>query len=324
MFCSRCGQQIPDDAKFCFKCGTPIGTSGATGQTASAPNTPAAPPVAPSGVTEFKCPSCGAPLHPVFGEAVISCDYCGSSVSLGGNGWKAIQKHTMLAAKLTDPASVMPVVRAYVDTGFLHRKRFEESTVGEQKLTMVPYWVLPVAATTNYQYQDVAVSAGSTMATMAGSALLGNALSRGRGNTFIPIMAGPVVNPTRQDTISETYDFPIVAVRSLNSYQPKEYAFALADRAFFDKKGVPAGVPILNGDLTEEAARSAARSYVTQLQTEAAHKRHRMVSQLHSDVQVSEGELLHVPIWQVSLDRKGERTVILVDAHASKVMTPIS
>ncbi len=26
MFCSKCGQQNPEDAKFCFKCGSPFNT----------------------------------------------------------------------------------------------------------------------------------------------------------------------------------------------------------------------------------------------------------------------------------------------------------
>ena len=25
MFCVKCGQQLPDNAKFCFQCGTPVG-----------------------------------------------------------------------------------------------------------------------------------------------------------------------------------------------------------------------------------------------------------------------------------------------------------
>ncbi len=317
MFCVKCGQQLPDDAKFCFKCGTPMGGSAAPAPAAkAAPAAPAAPPV----VQEFKCPSCGAPLKPIFGETVITCDYCGSCVTLGGSGWKEISEHTMLVPKLVDADAVLALVRSFIDTGFFNRKKFEESQVVDRKLAMIPYWVLPVSATTNYQYQDVAVGVGSTVATMAMSAAIGGAINRGRGGAFIPIIAGPTVNPTRQDTITGTYEYPVLAVRALTNYQPKEYTFALTERTFFDRKGVPNGAAILNGDMAEEAAKNAAKSYVTQLQSEAAHKRHRMVSHFQSDVQVSDGELLHAPIWQVTLDRKGDRSIILVDAHSARVM----
>ncbi|HYK92646.1 MAG TPA: hypothetical protein VEY07_01215, partial [Thermoplasmata archaeon] len=79
----------------------------------------------------------------------------------------------------------------------------------------------------------------------------------------------------------------------------------------------------LNGDVGEDVAQSAARSYVTQLQTEAAHKKHMMVSQLNCQVQVSEAELLHAPIYSYVLERKGVRTTVLVDAHAAQIIRTI-
>lgn len=324
MFCIKCGTQLPDDAKFCFSCGAAIPQSGGAGSSATAPAsataTPSEGPLAPAGVQELKCPSCGAPIHPVFGETIVTCDYCGSSVTLGGSGWKEISKHSMLPLKVADAEAALKVVHGYVDTGLFHRKDFEESTMTNQKLTLVPYWVLPVTASTNYQYQDAAVGIGSTVAAMAGSALLANALGGGRGNTFIPIMAGPVVNPTRQDTITGNYEFPVVAVKAMADYQPKNYQFALEERTFFDRKQVPSGTPVLNGDLSEDAARNSARALVTQLQSEAAHHKHHMVSNFKTQVDVSEGELMHAPVWEFVLERKKEVHRILVDGHSARVM----
>jgi hypothetical protein len=108
------------------------------------------------------------------------------------------------------------------------------------------------------------------------------------------------------------------------AYQPKDYQFGLADRTFFDKKNIPNGTTILNGDLGEDAARHAAQAFVQQLQSEAAHKKHSMVSQLHTQVDISEGELLHVPIWYFQLDHKGAKTTILIDAHAGRVIRTVS
>lgn len=324
MYCIKCGAQLPDDARFCFSCGTPTPQSGgaaAGGSAAPSAAAPAsAPPIAPPGVQELKCPSCGAPIHPVFGETVVTCEYCGSSVTLGGSGWKEISKHSMLPLKVPDAQAALAVVHQYVDTGYFHRKDFEESKITSQKLTMVPYWVLPVTASTNYQYQDAAVGIGSTVATMAGSALLANALGGGRGNTIIPIMGGPVVNPTRQDTITGTYEFPVIAVKAMADYQPKDYQFALGERTFFDRKQVPDGTPVLNGDLSEDAARNSARALVTQIQSDAAHHKHHLVSNFKTQVDVSDGELMHAPVWEFVLQHKNETRRILVDGHAARVM----
>ncbi len=259
---------------------------------------------------------------------VVSCEYCGTSVSLGGAGWKEISKHSMLAPKILGASEALTVVHDAMDTGLFHRHAFEEATIVEEKLTFVPYWVIPTSASTNYQYQDMAVGIGGTVATVAAYAPLGSLLSggggrRGGGFSVIPIMAAPPVNPTRSATISAMYEYPVVAVKGLSSYQPKDYQFQLSDRAFFDKKQVPSGTPVLNGDLGEDAAQHAARSYVTSLQAETAQKKHHMVSHLETSVEVSEGELMHVPIWYFVLERKGQRSTILIDAHSGRVMTTI-
>ncbi len=331
MFCTKCGAQLPDGAQFCYKCGTPVGGAAAAPAAASAatPATAASSPtLAAAGVQELKCPACGAPIKPTFGEMVITCEYCGGSVTLGGAGWKEISKHTMLPLKILDRNAALKAVEVYVDQGFLHRNDFKESKVAEERLSYVPFWVMPASASTTYQYQAVGTAIGATAGTVAASAVLGSVLGgaiggRRGGVAVIPIMGGPVVNPTRSETVSGQYEYPVVAVKAMTAYQPKDYQFGLGDRTFFDKKTIPDGTPILNGDLGEDAARHAAQAYVQQLQSEEVHKKHNMVSQLRTQVDISDGELLHVPIWYFRLDRKGQSTTVLIDGHAGRVIRTI-
>ncbi len=323
IYCTKCGAQLPDDAKFCAKCGTPTAAGGGSGGGARPP-AQSGPTLGAAGVQELKCPTCGAPIKPVFGEMVITCDYCGGSVTLGGAGWKEINKHTMLTLTVPDREAALKVVKGYLDQGFFHRHFFEESKVAEERLSFVPFWVLPASASTTYQYQAVATSVGTTVGTIAAGALLGSALSGRRGGfTVIPIMGGPVVNPTRAETISGQYEYPIVAVKAMSAYQPKNYQFSLADRTLFDKKSIPQGTPVLNGDLGEDSAQHAAKAYVQQLQSEMAHKKHSMISNVRSEVDVSEGELLHVPVWYFQFDHKGDKPVVLIDGHSGRVIQTI-
>ncbi len=328
IFCRKCGAELPDDARFCSKCGASIGgeAGGAPGAggTGGGPGGASRTLLAPVGAQELKCPSCGAPIHPVFGEMVITCDYCGGSVTLGGQGWKEINKHTMLSLKVGDREAALQVVKAFLDQGFFHRHTFEEAKLMEGKLSYVPFWVLPASASTTYQYQAVATSVGATVGTIAAGALLGSMLGGGRGGyAVLPILAGPVVNPTRAQTISGEYEYPIVAVKAMGDYQPKDYQFSLADRSFFDRKAVPQGTPVLNGDVGEDVAQHAARAYVQQLQSEEAHHKHGMISNIQTQVTVSDGELLHVPVWYFQFDHDGEKQVVLVDANAGKVIQTI-
>jgi hypothetical protein len=327
VYCMKCGTQLPDGAQFCFKCGAAM--PGATGG-AAAPPPPPPPGASPkiiggAGVQQLKCPACGGPIKPAFGEMVITCDYCGGSVTLGGGGWKEINKHTMLPLKVLDRTGALKTVQGYMDQGFFNRKAFEESKIVEEHLSYIPFWVMPASASTTYQYQAVATSVGATVGTMAAGALLGSALSGNRGGTtVVPIFGGPVVNPNRSETISGQYEYPVIAVKAMSSYQPKDYQFGLTDRTFFDKKNIPSGTQVLNGDLGEDAANHAAQAYVQQLQSEAAHKKHSMVSQLKTQVNVSEGELLHVPIWYFQLDHKNAKTTVLIDGHAGRVIRTIA
>ncbi len=325
IYCVKCGASLPDNAEFCAKCGTAVGSSGGTPSGATASPASGGPTVAPAGVQEMKCPTCGAPIKPVFGEMVITCDYCGGTVSLGGAGWKEIQKHTMLLLKVPDQAAALKAVRASLDLGLFHHHDFEESKVDEAKLSYVPFWVIPASASTTYQYQAAAAAIGGTIGTMAAAELLGGMLGGGRRGGFavIPIMTGPVVNPTRSETISGQYEYPVVAVKSMSAYQPKDYQFSLADRTLFDKKSVPDGTPVLNGDLGEDAAHGAAKAYVEQLQSEAAHKKHSMVSQIQTKVDITDGELLHVPVWYFQMERKGKRAMVLIDGNAGRVIRTV-
>jgi hypothetical protein len=253
---------------------------------------------------------------------VVTCDYCGASVSLGGAGWKGVGRHTMLLPKVTTPDSASPIVQRYLDQGFMHRHAFEESNLLEEKLSFVPFWVVPTSASTNYEYNDVALSVGTTVGSIAAAEVLGSALGGNRrgGVMVMPMMMGAPGGSIRQATVSGQYEFPVVAVRSMSEYQPKNYRFRLEERVPFDRKQVPAGAPILNGDLGEDAAAHTAKAFVTQVQTDLAHKQHRMVSKLTCDVQTSDAELLHAPIWYFTLERNGQRTIVLIDSHAGEIM----
>jgi hypothetical protein len=324
MFCVKCGAQLPDDARFCSKCGATQGGGASGGMSTTSTSATSSPTLAPAGAQELKCPSCGAPIKPEFGEMIITCDYCGGSVTLGGQGWKEINKHTMLSLKVTDRDAALEVVRDYLDQGFFHRHFFEEAKIVEERLSYVPFWVLPASASTSYTYQAVATTVGTTVGTIAAGALLGSALGGRRGGfAVVPIIGGPVVNPTRSETISGQYEYPIVAVKAMSEYQPKDYQFSLQDRALFDKKSIPQGTPVLNGDLGEDAAQHAARAYVEQLQSEQAHKKHGMISNIRSQVDISDGELLHVPIWFFRFEHKDAKPAVIIDANAGRVIQTI-
>jgi DNA-directed RNA polymerase subunit RPC12/RpoP len=334
MFCTKCGIQLPDDAVFCVKCGTkqnhPSQTSTQNTQQTIQQNTD---------TSEVKCPSCGAPISPKFGEMVVTCEYCGSSVSLENKGWQNVAKHSMLPINITDRDQITTTLHSMMDKGLLHRHLQENSTLGELDLTMVPYWIIPVSARTNLVATDIAAEVGGIAATAAMAGLMGSAMSgdsrRGGGfgggmmdgMLFGTMMGGGGMmggaNATKAYTVDESYDCPVVAVKSLTAFQPHGYEFSLDNKIDFDPKKVPKAVKILNGDINDETAKSLAKNIIDQIQSQAVHAKYHMIRQMQTELEVSPGELLHIPIWFAQYDHKGKKIILIIDANSGNAINSI-
>ncbi|HEV2225484.1 MAG TPA: zinc ribbon domain-containing protein [Nitrososphaerales archaeon] len=333
MFCPKCGTQLPDDAGFCFKCGARIGL--VSGQQQAPASTPQV--IAPSGATTLKCPSCGAPISPNFGEMLVTCAYCGSSVSLGNEGWKSINKHTMLTLKLSQQDDVLKALHGMMDTGLLHRHLQESSTLEEANLAMVPYWLIPVSARTSLVAVDMAMQAGQIATTAALAGIMGGAMSGGRGfgggggGLVGGVLLGTMMSGggfgggqgnRRAYQMDNDYNFPIVALKALTEYQPKSYQFSLDGRVIFDETKVK-GMKVLNGDVGEDIAKSQAKTLVDQLQSDKAHAAHHMVQQISTESDVGDAELLHAPVWFVRYDHKNGKIVLVVDGNSGGLINSI-
>jgi DNA-directed RNA polymerase subunit RPC12/RpoP len=328
LYCPKCGTQLPDDAAFCIKCGASL-RDGQPSKT-QAQSTPI---LAPSGATALKCPSCGAPISPKFGEMVVTCEYCGSGITLGNDGWRGIQKQTMLPLKFAEKDQITAEMHGLMDRGLLHRHLQENSKLEEMNLSFVPYWIVSVSARTNVVASDVAVQVGEIATTAALFGVMGSAMGGRRGGGFAgPLLAGAMLGgmmgpgqtaARKNYEMDNNYNFPIVALKAFINYQPKNYQFSLEARTLFDVSKIPKDVKILNGDIGEETAKYQAKTLVDQLQSERAHAQYHMIQQLHTDIDVAETELLHAPIWFAQYDHQGRKIVLVIDANTGSVINSI-
>lgn len=329
MFCVKCGIQLPDDAVFCIKCGTKQNTAVKPSSQQDEVNTE---------TKEIKCPNCSAPILPKFGEMVITCEYCGSSISLENKGWKNITKHTMLPITISDRDQITARLHQMMDRGLLHRHLQESSKLDEIDLTMVPYWIIPVTASTNLIATDIAAQVGSIAATAAMAGLMGGAMSGGSrrggfgggmmdGMLFGTMMGGGGMmgggNATKAYTVDESYNCPVIAVKSLTAFQPHGYEFSLDNKIDFDSKNIPKSVKILNGDINEDDAKNLAKNIVDQIQSQLVHTKYHMIRQMETREEVLAGELLHVPIWFAQYDHKGKKIILIIDANSGNAINSI-
>ncbi len=340
MFCQKCGSNLPEDALFCHKCGSQVAPSPVPAVVGG--GVPARPPpetgpsissrgysgvVAPSGVVSLKCPSCGASISPKFGEMLITCQYCGNGITLGSEGWRNIQKHTVLPVRVTDKDSVTSTIHALMNKGLFRWHVWERSTLEELTLSYVPYWIISVSARTSIVAVDTASQIASVAAT---AAILGTAAGaaqhgqRGRGGALDAAILGGVVAgsmgrggpATKAYQMSENHNYPVIALRALFEYQPHDFEFALQERQLFDVSKLPKGVKILNGDVGEQDAKQQARTLVDQLQSEKAHKKYSMIQQLKTEIDVGDAELLHVPTWLARYRFKDRAIVVVIDGNS--------
>jgi hypothetical protein len=289
---------------------------------------------------------------------VITCEYCGTAVTLGSQGWTNIQKQTMLLLKVATIDQVNAIITPMMDKGLLHRHLHEDSTQEEMSLTYVPYWIVSVSARTSItatnETQQVAQTA-TTAALMGvifggmgggfgggggrrGGGMGGRRAFEGRfgtGGPFSGILGlkririmgygmgmgyGGGGGMRKTEQMDANYNFPVIALKALTDYQPRDYQFNLEGRELFDISKLPKGVKILNGDVSEEVAKSQAKTLVDQLQSQKAHAKYHMIQSINTESDVGDVELLHVPVWFAKYDHKGNKIVLVIDANSGYVI----
>jgi len=62
---------------------------------------------------------------------------------------------------------------------------------------------------------------------------------------------------------------------------------------------------------------------VDQLQFIKAHAQHHMIQQIDTQMDVAEGELIHVPVWFARYDHKGNKIVLVIDGESGGIMNSI-
>src|SRR5207249_3414929 len=114
----------------------------------AAPVQAVAPPPLPQ---SFKCSSCGGPMNPSSGLALVVCEYCGAVTTMGAGGAaQVIQKHFMLNNRLNNETA-MEAGGKWLNKGIFRRKVAERSELGAVTLRYVPYWVVPTSVVADFQ-----------------------------------------------------------------------------------------------------------------------------------------------------------------------------
>jgi len=261
----------------------------------------------------------------------------------------------MLLLKVASVDEVNSIITPMMDKGLLHRHLHEDSTQEEMSLTYVPYWIVSVSARTSITATDETAQIAQTATTAALMGVIFGGMGGGFGggggrrggfggrrafegefgvsNPFagilglkrIRIMAfgmgmGMGGGMKKTEQMDANYNFPVIALKALTDYQPRDYQFNLEGRALFDISKLPKDVKILNGDISEDVAKSQAKTLVDQLQSQKAHAKYHMIQSINTESDVGDVELLHAPVWFAKYDHKGNKIVLVIDANSGRVI----
>jgi DNA-directed RNA polymerase subunit RPC12/RpoP len=269
------------------------------------------------------CTRCSAPISPSQEDLIVTCRYCGSTISLATQ--EEIKKHSMLE-NLMFTQQAVAATQNFMDKGILRAGVSRDAQITNVKLRYVPFWFFPVDATTS-------------LTGVAGSGIMGEihqveeALKDERASKLSKfgkiVKAGvSAAEESRQKerrpvTVSQTfssfYVWPTLARKTMIS-EINYYDVPTTKKIPFDVGKIPSDAEFLNTELNEEEAKTKVKSEVESRERLIASGKVDTLQTCYTTVTTGEVELVHAPIWFVHYTLKGENYVIAIDGCEGKVL----
>lgn len=300
------------------------------------------------------CESCGAPLKIGYGATLVTCEYCGSSMTISGEVAKLISKHSMLLNKIPHENAV-DVAKRWMDSGIFRVGVSKEAAITEVSLKYVPVWTIPVFVTGSYsasssggytadmrQMRDgwkekdkkgflkglgkLAVKGAAIAAIAAGA---GKAISSGgKDSKGVNIMIGGAVlhdmstggqSGQARGEISKQY-YELMLARRASDIDLNQYQIPVEEKEVFVISKIPVDAEILSGDMLEDEAKARADQLAReQVRREISHQ-YDTIHALDLNTTSGEDELVHIPIWFVTYEHRGVYRIAGVDGITGNVV----
>jgi len=269
------------------------------------------------------CGKCGAPLSVTQEDLIITCKYCGFTISVASG--EEIRRHSMLENRLFTPQAV-ETAQKYMDKGIFRSGVARDAQITAVKLRFVPFWTFPATATTYFS----GVTGRGVMGELHQAQ---EALTDKRASTLSKL--GKLVKagvsaymetqqkdgpPTSvSSSFSSDYVWPMLARKTMFS-DINCYDVPVVRKIPFDVGRIPSEAEFLNTEYNEEEAKIRVKSEIDAKERLIASGKVDNLETCSSTVSIGEGELVHVPVWFVQYSLKSENYVILVDGCEGRVL----
>jgi len=235
--------------------------------------------------SQISCSHCGAPLPVQPGEILITCSYCGftSVVETG----KAFEFEHSLILNKTATGQVFELVKSWMKNSFIAPKDLsKKSSVAEQSLVYLPFWVVTGEATSHYKgiFERIA----------------------------------PAVE--KEGDITNHYDWMVLA-RTQTNFPTRSYHLALEGKIPFEATKIEKGAKVLNSEMSSQDAVQQARDEISNLHQFLAKDRVDRIVDIKTSFDVSGSYYMHAPVWFLTYDYKGKQFRVIIDGASGQVIT---
>jgi DNA-directed RNA polymerase subunit RPC12/RpoP len=269
------------------------------------------------------CTRCGAPLSPSQEDLIITCRYCGFTISVASQ--EEIKMHSMLENHILTQQAV-EAAQKHMDKGILRSGVSRDAQITNVKLRFIPFWIFPVNTQTYYRGVTGAglsgefhqVEAALTDKRASKFSKFGQLIKAG-ASAYLEMQQKDRKPTTVSLSFSSYYIWPILARRTMIS-EINYYDVPAAKKIPFDVGRIPTDAEFLNTEFKEEEAKPKTRSEVEARERLIASGKVDSLQACQTNMTIGEGELIHAPIWFVQYSLKGENYVILVDGSEGKVL----
>lgn len=235
-------------------------------------------------IREIRCSNCGAPIAFNPGEIIATCGYCGFT-SVIETGKAFTLEHSLILNEY-DPNQVEKLVRNWMMSGFLKPRNLARSSkILEKSLVYLPFWVVPVTATSTYK------------------------------GVFERI-APPIV---KEGKIEKKYDWLVLA-RKATEFPTREYDVPLEGKVAYDFRKIEDFAKVLNSEIDELEAAEQAKQQVENHHQFLAKQDVDRIIEMKNEFSIGDAVYLHAPIWFIVYEYEGERYNILLDGATGAVI----
>ncbi len=281
-------------------------------------------------IKEISCSNCGAPLDYIQGEAVITCEYCGTTTMLADfDNIVTVESHYLLPPKVGRDEAI-GIASGWLKKGFYKSKDLPNKVHWRETVARVlPYWVVRCTGSTRWSGEQKRTKT------------VGEGKSKTTKTYWEPV----------QGHFSEEYTWPVYAREDTSEFWgirniepgrqcvfPDWGKFVLrfggskrapnrdllqgkADFSIDELKKVSMEEHIINGQIVQERAEQNARSRIIEKHQKEAESKATRVTDIDTTVDVMGVDLVYLPIWELTYNYSGKDYKVLVDASRQEVLS---